>query len=87
MSRLQSELVSLFGRETAQAAKKLPVDAIEQQAEQVAEYASRLYQAAGKPEQQRTIVQGMTKGTAMALCKWLGEPCIFAEVIGKQVSK
>lgn len=87
MSRLQSELVSLFGRETAQAAKKLPVDAIEQQAEQVAEYASRLYKAVGRPEQQRTIVQGMTKSTAMALCKWMAEPCIFAEIIGKQVSK
>lgn len=81
MSRMQSELVSLFGRETAQAAKQLPVDAIEQQAEQVAEYANRLYHSAGKPEQQRNIVQGM------ALCKWLSEPSLFSEIVGKQVSK
>jgi hypothetical protein len=87
MSRLQSELVSLFGRETAQAAKKLPVDAIEQQAEQVAEYANRLYQSAGKPDQQRNIVQGMAQNTAMALCKWLSEPSLFSEIVGKQVSK
>jgi hypothetical protein len=87
MSRLQSELVSLFGREMAQAAKQLPIDAIEHEAEQVAKYASRLNQAAGKPEQQRIIVQGMTKDTAIALCKWLGEPCIFAELLGKQVNK
>jgi hypothetical protein len=40
---MQSELVSLFDRETTQAAKQLPVDALEQQAEQVAEYANRLY--------------------------------------------
>jgi len=87
MSRLHSELVSLFGRETAQAAKRLPIGAIEQEAEQVAEYANQLHQAAGKPEQQRSIVQGMAQSTAMALCRWLGEPSLFSEITGKQVSK
>lgn len=74
MSRMQPELVSLFDRETTQAAKQLPVDALEQQAEHVAEYANRFYQSAGKPEQQQNIVQGMAKSTAIALCKWLSEP-------------
>ena len=87
MSRLHTELVCLFGIETVQAAKKLPVDAIEQEVEQVAEYATRLYQAIGRPEQQRGIVQGMAKGTATALCKWVSDPGIYAEVIGKQVSR
>ena len=87
MTRLQSELVSLFGRETAQAAKRLPIAVIEQQAEQVANYAKQLQQATGRPDQQRNIIKGMAKDTAMALCKWIGEPSLFAEIVGKQVSK
>jgi len=87
MSRLNSELVSLFGRETAQAAKRLPIGAIEQQADQVADYAKQLKQATGKPEQQRNIIKGMAKDTAMALCKWIGEPSLFAEIVGNQLDK
>lgn len=86
MTKIHSELVSLFGEQVLTAAHNLPISSVEQQAEKVAEYAALLSKAAGQPEKQRSIIRGMTKPAAAALCKWLKEPDLILKVIHKQVS-
>lgn len=71
---LDAELAVLFGREVLAQAKQVPLDALEVDAELVAEGARQLRQAGGQPVRQRAIVQAMDEETALALCKWCREP-------------
>lgn len=70
---LDAELLVLFGREVLAQAKQVRLEALDVDAELVAEGARQLRQAEGQPVRQRAIVQAMDADTALALCKWIRE--------------
>lgn len=72
-SRLEHELAFLFGREILQGSYAMSQSEMFIQAEHIGEIVDRLQAQAGKPEAQRAIVKGVSDGTAMALCKWIGK--------------
>ena len=77
MSRLDTELVNLFGRQVVAQSKRLRLEDVAEEAELVAEGARQLIRATGKPERQRAIVGAMAEETALALCPWVREPNFF----------
>lgn len=75
-SRLEHELAFLFGTEILQGSQSMSIGEMFMQAEHIDEGVEKLQAQAGKPEAQRVIVQDMNREVAIALCKWLGEPCL-----------
>jgi hypothetical protein len=80
-SRLDSEVVSLFGRALVEQSKQIRIEQMAIEAELVAEGARQLRQEAGHPDRQRSIIRAMDMDTALALCKWIREPGQMAQVI------
>lgn len=76
--RLNSEAISLFGRQCVEKCQRLSIGQMAIKAEQVADGARQLRQQAGNPEGQRAIIKNMDKGTALALCRWIIEPDCMA---------
>jgi len=74
IGRLDSEVACLFGRKLVQQSKKVSIDALAIEADQVAEAARQLSGLSGKPDLQRKIIRAMDEETAIALCKWIREP-------------
>ena len=60
VSRLDTELVNLFGRQVVAQSKKLRLEDVAEEAELVAESARQLIEATGKPERQRAIVGALS---------------------------
>ena len=73
-SRLDKELVGLFGKDVVAKSKQVSIDDMAIEAELVAEGARQLIEQKGKPAAQRSIVSCMDSDTAIALCKWIQEP-------------
>lgn len=80
MSRLDAELVNLFGKQVVEQSQKMRLDDLAQEAELVAEAARQLREASGNTQQQRAIVRAMSEDAALALCRWIKEPGLFADV-------
>lgn len=72
-SRLEHELVFLFGKQVVKQSQKVSIEQMYVEADLVAEGARQLLAYIGEPEAQRRIIDGMDDDTAMALCKWIGE--------------
>ena len=83
--RLDAELAVLFGRSTLAQAKQVRLEALEIDAELVAEGARQLRQAGGQPVRQRAIVQAMDEDTALVLCKWILEPDMGQQLHNRSV--
>lgn len=84
-SRLDSEAICLFGRQIVEQSKRVSLDSLVIEAEQVAEGARQLRQQAGNPDRQRAIIRAMADETALALCRWILEPQCMAAFIGRGV--
>jgi hypothetical protein len=82
-SSLDSEAVSLFGRQIVEQAKRVSINQMAIEAELVAEGARQLRQQSGNPEQQRAIIRAMDDETALALCRWIIEPRCMAAFIAR----
>lgn len=82
-SRLDSEAICLFGRQIVEQSKRVSLDALAIEAEQVAEGARQLRQQAGNPDRQRAIIRAMDDETALALCRWILEPQCMAAFIAR----
>lgn len=82
-SSLDSEAVSLFGRQFVEQAKRVSISQMAIEAELVAEGARQLRQQAGHPEMQRAIIKAMDEDTALALCRWIIEPQCMAGFIAR----
>ena len=82
---LDSEAVSLFGRQIYEQAKRVSIEGMAIEAELVAEGARQLKQAKGQPDRQRAIVGAMDDETALALCRWIIEPQCMARFIARGV--
>ena len=82
-SSLDSEAVSLFGRQVVEQAKRVSINQMAIEAELVAEGARQLRQQAGNPERQRAIIRAMDDETALALCRWIIEPRCMAGFIAR----
>lgn len=80
---LDSEAVSLFGRQIVELAKQVSINQMAIEAELVAEGARQLRQQAGHPERQRAIIKAMDEDTALALCRWIIEPRCMAAFISR----
>ncbi len=70
-SRLVKELASLFDEATLKRSHELDVGEMFLQAEKIDESVSRLQAQAGKPVEQRKVINSLSDVTAAALCKWL----------------
>lgn len=77
---LQSELRTLFGDKTLEAAAKLAPEQTDALAVQVA--AGALLRLKGKPERQASYVRSLNPSTAAALCRWLADPSFWGLVAG-----
>ena len=79
--QLDDGLAFVFGKSVIANSKRMSLNQMADEAEQVAEGARqmRLYQ--GQPEQQRRIVQSMDEEAAAALCKWIREPEAASKVL------
>jgi hypothetical protein len=79
--QLDDGLAFVFGKSVIDSSKRMSLEQMADEAEQVAEGARqmRLYQ--GQPEQQRRIVQCMDEEAAAALCKWIREPEAASKVL------
>lgn len=84
-SSLDSEAVSLFGRQIVEQAKRVSINQMVIEAELVAEGARQLRQQAGHPDRQRAIISAMDEDTALALCRWIIEPKCMAAFIARGV--
>lgn len=73
MSRLDHELAFLFGREILQGSYAMSDGDMFMQAEKIGEIVDSLLAQAGNPEAQRLIVNSMSDGSAIALCKWINK--------------
>lgn len=82
-NNLDSEAVSLFGRQIVEQAKRVSINQMAIEAELVAEGARQLRQQAGNPEQQRATIRAMDEETALALCRWIIEPGCMAAFIAR----
>lgn len=80
MSRLNTELVNLFGKQVVEQSQRMSIEDLAQEAELVAEAARKLRKASGDTQQQRAIVRAMSEDAALALCRWIKEPGLFADV-------
>jgi hypothetical protein len=80
-SRLNSEVVSLFGRALVEQSKQIRIEQMAIEAELVAEGAKQLREQSGHPDRQRSIIRAMDLETALALCKWIREPGQMAQFI------
>ena len=70
-SRLVRELASLFDEATLKRSHEMDIGEMFMQAESIDESVSRLQAQAGKPVEQRKVVQSLSNEVAAALCKWL----------------
>ena len=85
-SRLESELASLFGRETVSQARRTDIAALDLDAafvDGIAETAGRLIDAKGQPGQQRELVNSLDRDKRLVLCMWL----IDSDLAGKLVNR
>lgn len=85
-SRLDGEVVSLFGRALVEQSKQISIEAMAIEAELVAEGAKQLREQSGHPDRQRAIVRAMDLDTALALCKWIREPDLMGQFVAHRIN-
>lgn len=71
MSRMDKELVSLFGSSIYKQAKYGDINKLDFDCDLVAEGAGQLMAHISNPKKQRQVVQCMDEETATALCMWI----------------
>jgi len=81
MSKLEAELVCLFGRQTLENAKQLSPTEVSLEAALVAKVAQKLLKATGQPIKQQAIIQELTNKSKLALCRWLHETCMLGQIL------
>jgi hypothetical protein len=79
--QLDDGLAFVFGTSLIDSSKRMSLEQMADEAEQVAEGARQMRLHQGHPEQQRRIVQGMDEEAAAALCKWIREPEAASKVL------
>jgi hypothetical protein len=79
--QLDDGLAFVFGKSVIDSSKRMSLEQMADEAEQVAEGARQLRMYQGQPEQQRRIVQAMDEEAAAALCKWIREPGAASKVL------
>ena len=77
---LNDELKRLFGQEATERAAALAPTKINALAVQDAAGALSLLE--GQPDKQMAYVRSMHPDTAAALCRWIGDPTVWAAVAG-----
>jgi len=85
-SRLDAEVVSLFGRALVEQSKQVSIEQMQIEAELVGEGARQLRLESGHPDRQRAIVRAMGLDTALALCKWIREPDLMGQFVAHRIN-